>query len=135
MMRKCQKSGEDQYLALLNIRNTPTQGTESSPAQRSLQRRTKALIPITDNLLQPYNKEATATQTEQLKQIQHRSSHYYDKAAHDLQPLEEGNVVRMKPFKIGDKVWKKAQVTQRLDERSYQVISEDVRNTGAIVLV
>ena len=33
MLRKTAKSGEDQYLALLNIRNAPTQGVDSSPAQ------------------------------------------------------------------------------------------------------
>lgn len=41
MLRKCMKSGEDQYLGLLNIRNTPTQGVDSSPAQRLFGRRTK----------------------------------------------------------------------------------------------
>ena len=36
MIKKARKAGEDQYLALLNIRNTPTQGMDSSPAQRLL---------------------------------------------------------------------------------------------------
>ena len=36
MLRKTTKSGEDQYLALLNVRNVPTQGVDSSPAQRLL---------------------------------------------------------------------------------------------------
>ena len=31
----------------------------------------------------------------------------------------------MKPFKLGDKPWRKAQVTARLDERSYSVEMED----------
>jgi len=44
MLRKTSKSGEDQYLALLSIRNTPTQSVASSPAQRPLGRRTRSLL-------------------------------------------------------------------------------------------
>ena len=53
MFRKTSKSGEDQYLALLNIRNTPTQGVASSPAQRLLGKRTRSLLPSTRSLLEP----------------------------------------------------------------------------------
>ena len=35
--------------------------------------------------------------------------------------LSNGDVVRMKPFRLGDKEWRKATVTSRLDERSYTV--------------
>ena len=42
MLRKTSKSGDGQYLALLNIRNTPTQGVASSPAQHLLGRRIRA---------------------------------------------------------------------------------------------
>ena len=31
----------------------------------------------------------------------------------------------MKPFKLGDKCWRKAQVTARLDEQSYTVETDD----------
>ena len=43
---------------------------------------------------------------------------YYDRNLDDLPVLEEGDVVRMKPFILGKKKWPKAIVTQRLDERS-----------------
>lgn len=33
-------------------------------------------------------------------------------------------MVRMRPFGLGKKVWEKAMVTKRLDERSYEVESE-----------
>ena len=36
------------------------------------------------------------------------------------------DVVRMKPFKLGEKVWKKGQVVQRLDQRSNDQRSNDV---------
>ncbi|XP_064651638.1 uncharacterized protein K02A2.6-like [Lineus longissimus] len=38
---KAKKSGTDQYLAVLETRNTPTQGLDCSPAQRMFNRRTR----------------------------------------------------------------------------------------------
>ena len=51
MVRKCKKSQTDPYLVLLEIRNTPTQGLGSSPAQRLLNRRTRTLLPTSSKLL------------------------------------------------------------------------------------
>ncbi|XP_003731557.2 uncharacterized protein K02A2.6-like [Strongylocentrotus purpuratus] len=47
MMKKCRRSRTDQYKALLEIRNTPTQGLGSSPAQRLHGRRTRTNLPTT----------------------------------------------------------------------------------------
>lgn len=40
------------YLAILDVRNTPTQGAGSSPAQRLMNLRKKTLLPRRDRLLQ-----------------------------------------------------------------------------------
>ncbi|KAK3703506.1 hypothetical protein QZH41_002225 [Actinostola sp. cb2023] len=53
LMRKALDAGTEPYLAILDYRNTPTQGMESSPAQRLMNRRTKTLLPTTRALLQP----------------------------------------------------------------------------------
>ena len=55
MFRKTSKPGEDQYLALLNIQNTPTKGVAISQAQCLLGRRTRSLLPSTRSLLEPRN--------------------------------------------------------------------------------
>jgi transposase InsO family protein len=41
MMRKCKDSGDDPYLALLTLRNTPQQHHETSPAQRNVSKKQK----------------------------------------------------------------------------------------------
>lgn len=43
--RLMKMAGQDPYLAILDHRNTPTQGLDTSPAQRLLCRRTKTLLP------------------------------------------------------------------------------------------
>ena len=120
MLRKTAKSGEDQYLALLNIRNAPTQGVDSSPAQRLMGRRTRTPLPTTQSLLEPRN-PLNPHEMEQLQLNQKRQAKYYNRTTYDLPTLKEGDTVRMKPFVLGQHTWKKAEVTRRLDERSYEV--------------
>ena len=120
LLRKALSSGRDPYMAILDYRNTPTQGMDSSPAQRLMNRRTKTLLPTARALLQP---RVTYPEKEKrkLEKKQEQQAKYYNRGAKDLQELAKGDVVRMKPFRLGDKIWKKAVVTARLDERSYTV--------------
>ena len=53
LLRKALSAGTDPYIAILDYRNTPTQGMESSPAHRLMNRRTRALLPTTKTLLPP----------------------------------------------------------------------------------
>ena len=53
-----------------------------------------------------------------------RQALYYNKGARDFSPLEEGAVVRMRPFRLEQRVWEQATVTKRHDERSYEVETE-----------
>ena len=46
---------------------------------------------------------------------------YYNRSSRDLAALEEGDIVRMKPLIQGQRVWKKALVNKRFDERSYEI--------------
>ena len=55
MLKKSIRAGTDPYLAVLDYRNTPTQGMTTSPAQLLMSRRTKTLLPTTQSLLLPKN--------------------------------------------------------------------------------
>ena len=41
-----------------------------------------------------------------------------------MNPLQEGDTVRIKPCILGQKTWKRGTVNKRLDERSYEVETE-----------
>jgi len=56
-----------------------------------------------------------------MKKLKLKQAKNHDKNAKKLPPLEEDDVVRMKAHKVGDKKWQKGVVTQRLDERSYEI--------------
>ena len=100
----------------------PTQGVDSSPAQRLLGRRTRTLLPNTQSLLEPRNL-VNPHESVHLRSNQERQAKHYNHTARDLPILKPGDNGCMKPFALGQKSWDKAQVTKRLDERSYEVQS------------
>lgn len=124
VLKKSIRAGTDPYLTILDYRNTPTQGMTTSPEQRLMSRRAKTLLPTTQNLLLPRTLNLKSERKE-LRQCQQAQAKYYNRSARGLPSLSEGDVVRMKPFKLGDKSWRKAQVTARLDERLYTVDMDD----------
>lgn len=124
ILKKCVITKQDMFLAVLNHRNTPSQEMDTSPIQRLLDRRTRTLLPTVSKLLESKSKDLQ-NERKKLKSKQDLQVSNYNKGAKDLPALDEGDVVRMKPYILGDKVWKKAVVTRKLDTRSYEICAED----------
>ena len=94
LFTKCQETGQSEYLALLDWRNTPTEGLNTSPAQRLLGRRCKTRLPITESLLEP--QFSTKEDMKALQYMKQRQKHYYDRQARPLKLISPGDTVRMK---------------------------------------
>ncbi len=88
------RDGTDVFLNLPNLRNIPRDSTLGSPAQRLLSRQTRSAIPVNSKLLEPTPKHAQIV-TAQLLHKRMTQKRYYDASSHPLQPLTEGQVVRM----------------------------------------
>ena len=86
--------------------------------------RTRTLLPTTGSLLEP-RALSSSREREKLKDVQKRQARYYNADARDLPELNEGATVRLKPFVLGQKEWKRGVVVERLDERSYEVETAD----------
>ncbi|KXJ18896.1 putative RNA-directed DNA polymerase from transposon X-element [Exaiptasia diaphana] len=103
---------------------------DTSPAQRLLGRRCKTRLPTTKQLLRPQalypESVKKETKAKQLKQAK-----YYNKGARDLKPLEEGDEVRMRPFRLGKKDWEKTIVVKRHDERSSEADVRDIISSSS----
>ncbi len=93
----------------------------TSPAQRMLNRRTKSILPTTEKQLAPRGSELLKADQARIKQEQQRQLNNYNKSAKDLEILEEGDTIRLKPFRIGKKEWEKGVVLKWLDEISYEI--------------
>ena len=108
LMKRAELSKSEIYLSFLDHRNTPND-SGYSPAQCLMNRRTKTLLPVTSNLLKP---EISVNRHRSLCVSQQLQKSYYDKHGKDLRSLEEGDVVRMKPFHIQQ--WKKQRYAKDL---------------------
>ena len=117
LFTKCKESGQSEALALVDWRNTPTEGIGLSPAQRLIGRRCKTLLPVAGTLLQP--RYSTEQETRALIGNKQRQQHYYSKHAKPLHPIQPGETVRMKL--PGQKTWTAGSCTGQTGPRSYDV--------------
>ena len=116
IFKKAHRDNKDPWLALLDQRNTPTQGVASSPAQRLMSRRTRTLLPISANLLYPKVEEGV-TKKLQVKRQQAKS--YHDRSSIVLAELEIGQEVRVAGQR--NKIWEVGTCVEKLSNRSYMV--------------
>lgn len=125
LFTKCRDTGQSEFLALLDWRNTPSEGIGTSPSQRFLGRRCRTLLPISGSLLQPrYPVEEDARAINNQKE---RQQQYYDQHVKPLKPLKTGEAVRVRL--PGKKTWSPAICSGMVGPRSYEVA------TGEQVLI
>lgn len=116
LLLKAKMAGFDPYLAILDHRNTPSQGLETSPAQRLLSRRTQTLLPTRTSLLRP----KVIPARRELERKQKRQKLCYDRSARDMDSLKLGDSVRVQPFDRHS-TWSRGVVIGTVDPRSYEV--------------
>ena len=127
LIKKAKESGAEFYLSLLSWRNTPTEGMNSSPAQRMFGRRTRTQLPTAEVLLKPQSTDTEVTRDQILKRKE-KQTHHYNQHAKELPGLLKGETVRVAP-QPGNRSqkWFKAVVQDQTDVRSYNVRTEDGR--------
>ena len=116
LMKKAKLAGSDFNLALLNYRNTPTEPTNLSPAQRLFGRRTQTLLLPTTALLTPETPQQVPTK---LKTGQRRQGQYYNQHTKLLPSLKAGDAVRLKL--PGTSTWTPGICKKQVAPRSYIV--------------
>ena len=70
LMKKAKDAKTDFYHALLEWRSTPSEGMDSSPAQRMFGRCMRTLLPISEQLLEPEIQEGVSEKPKERKQVQ-----------------------------------------------------------------
>lgn len=121
LLKRCHASGEDPFKALLNLRNTPTEGMNTSPAQRHFGRRTKSMVPTAEAKLRPgYINPQQEKHLKETRRIEASTATHKD-----LKTLNVGETVRIQPLRPNERVWKEATVTKMLNSRSYEIEDAD----------
>ena len=101
LLMKAKEDKKDPLLAILDWRNTPSEGFSTSPAQRLMGRRTRTLLPTAETLLQPNSDlTTTASNLAARKRLQCKQ---YNRGTKNLAPLKAGDSIRMK--KPGEQKW------------------------------
>ena len=95
LFRKAQDDHKDTYIALMELRNSEIPEAKLSPAQLLLGRTTRTLVPTIKSNLRPmgFNSERIR---EELQKVKETQKSYYDRNAKPLQPLDNGDVVRVR---------------------------------------
>ena len=120
LIRTAEHSGGDVWMAMLDFRNTPSQGMATSPAQRMFNRRTQTSVPISASLLQPV--VTTASDEEDRKKLTEQQCKYYKSASTPLQDLAVGQRVWLHPATVGGKENVAGQISKKREEpRSYDI--------------
>ena len=114
-MMKCALDGSNVYQVLLNLRNTPRLGILLSPVQLMMSRCTKTIIPTAKSLLTLTAIPDTMTIR---RQQQIAQTTQYNRKAHDVPPLQEGDTARIKPTNLGDKQWIRGTVVRPTTNRT-----------------
>ena len=127
MIKKAKESNSEFFLSLLNWRNTPTEGMNSSPAQRMFGRRTRTQLPTAEVLLKSQTTDTAATRDQILKRKE-KQTYHHNQHAKELPTLLHGETVRVVP-QPGNRSqkWFKVVVQGQTDVRSYNVRTEDGR--------
>ena len=80
-------------LGCLNIEIPPTQGFDSSPAERLFSRRTRTILPPKPSALQAKVQEATASKLCHSQEVQAKA---YNRGSKELRDLKVGDIVTIK---------------------------------------
>ena len=94
ILKKCQATGEDIHLALLDLRNTPRDGEIGSPMQRLMGRRAQTQLPSVESLLK---QETVNPETVHDKLMQYRKlqKYYHDKRSRTLGQIGPTDGIRV----------------------------------------
>ncbi|XP_064624557.1 uncharacterized protein K02A2.6-like [Lineus longissimus] len=114
MMTKCQNDGSDQFEALLELRNTPSQDTGLSPNEMLFGRKTRSFIPC---VAKPETIDESVLEKRAKRKRSVRRCH--DRQSRDLKHLEIGQTVY---FEHRERArWILGKITEVLGDRTYTV--------------
>lgn len=117
LFKKAKADNKDPLIALLNYRNTPTEGLDTSPAQRLMSRRTRTLLPTVSSLLHP---KVPTDIPQKIERKRRQAKSYHDQKAKILPQIEVGQDVRVAPTKENQQ-WRPGKCSKVLSDRSYLI--------------
>ena len=94
LITKCKATGDDIYLALLDLRNTPRDDVTGSPMQRLQGRRAQTRLPIAESQLIPKQMKPAEIH-DKMMEYRKKQKIYYDRSAKPLKPIQTSDSIRV----------------------------------------
>ena len=94
LFEKCNETSVSEFQALLDWRNTPSEGMDTSPVQHLMGRRCRTLLPMLESLLRP--SYPLCGDVRVLAGRKWRQKNYYDRHVKPLKPIKLGESVRVR---------------------------------------
>ena len=116
ILEKSKSDGRDPLLGILEYRTTPLD-IGFSPAELLQGRQLRSVLPAVSSQLLPKSIDHNKVKV-MLQQSHEQQKGYFDKHSKPLAPIDVGDKVR---FQQDNKIWKPAQVLEKVDDRSYIV--------------
>ena len=112
------KMSRELWMAILEQRNTPDKLASSNEKLNS--RRTRTVIPVKSELLEPHVIPTSSIVQASVKKKQ-QNKRYHDKKAKPLSPLVVGDSIRAEIRSLLSPLWTQGSVVRRESDRSYIV--------------
>ena len=116
LLKKARADKREPLLAILEWRNTPSEGLNASPAQLLYGRRARTQLPVAKKLLVPH---VITGVPEKIKVKKQKQKFYYDRHTRELPKLCDGDAIRMRL--PGKNEWSLGRVISDVGNRSYVV--------------
>ena len=110
------KMSQDPWMAILEQRNTPDE--LASPNEKLNSRRTRTVIPVKSELLEPHVIPTSSIIQASVKKKQ-QNKRYCDKKAKPLPPLVVGDSIRAKVRPQSSPLWTQGSMVRKDSDRSY----------------
>ena len=124
-MKKAIEDRQDQYLALLELRNTPLPGGGLSPVQLLMGRRTRSFIPAKSSLYMPNN--ISGKSVKKKLQFKQQKQKYYDRNAQEKKPLSTGDLVIIRSHQTSSNTWNPGKVVKQCEELRFCTVKSGGR--------
>lgn len=92
---KCHNTGENMYISLLELSNTPRDNVVETSIQRLMGRCTKTLLPNTDNLNRLKAADSERVKSKLVVVYHETQKHYYDKGGKVHDEIQPGDAVHI----------------------------------------
>ena len=117
MIKKCKENDEDAFRGLLELRNSPRQDTDRSPAELMLGRKPRSLLPS-----KPHSSNPTLEEAKRRKKMsQDSTKKTFDRRARDLKPIPVNSPVF---YRTPKNAWGPGKVVESTG-RDYVVLGEN----------